>query len=144
LLSIRQTVHEARDPLVLCPSRLGQHRQVVVQDRAVAQALYSAINAKCTFNQHVSSVYCPPQVAYPTEVGRVAVRCARASVTRRSRIGPMNGSVQQLPKLGEVLAHLFNHQTHHRSHPHASLATLDGNEPESLDLLRLLRERSAP
>jgi uncharacterized damage-inducible protein DinB len=56
-------------------------------------------------------------------------------------------SVKGLPqqqKLREVLAHLFNHQTHHRGQAHAILTTLGVQEPESLDLLWLLRERTAP
>jgi uncharacterized damage-inducible protein DinB len=51
-----------------------------------------------------------------------------------------NGSQQQ-QKLREVLAHLFNHQTHHRGQAHAILTALGVNEPESLDVLWMLRER---
>jgi uncharacterized damage-inducible protein DinB len=57
-----------------------------------------------------------------------------------------NGSAQQ--KLREVLAHLFNHQTHHRGQAHGILTALGMKEPESLDVLRMLREgatlRSGP
>jgi uncharacterized damage-inducible protein DinB len=51
----------------------------------------------------------------------------------------LNGSVQQ-QKLREVLAHLFNHQTHHRGQAHAILTVLGVKEPESLDVLWMLRE----
>ena len=47
----------------------------------------------------------------------------------------------QLQKLREVLAHLFNHQTHHRGQSHAILTALGVNEPDSLDVLIMLRER---
>ena len=50
---------------------------------------------------------------------------------------------QQQQKLREVLAHLFNHQTHHRGQAHGILTALGMKEPDSLDLLGLLRERSA-
>lgn len=41
----------------------------------------------------------------------------------------------------ETLAHLFNHQTHHRGQAHAILTTLGVSEPDSLDLLAMQRER---
>jgi len=41
----------------------------------------------------------------------------------------------------EILAHLFNHQTHHRGQAHAILTTLGVSEPEGLDLLLMLWER---
>jgi uncharacterized damage-inducible protein DinB len=49
-----------------------------------------------------------------------------------------SGSAQQ--KLRELLAHLFNHQTHHRGQAHAILTVLGMKEPDSLDVLRMLRE----
>jgi uncharacterized damage-inducible protein DinB len=45
-------------------------------------------------------------------------------------------------KLREVLAHVFNHQTHHRGQAHAILTTLGLEEPDSLDVLWMLRERA--
>lgn len=51
-----------------------------------------------------------------------------------------NGSTQR-QKLREVLAHLFNHQTHHRGQAHAILTSLGVKEPDSLDVLWMLRER---
>jgi uncharacterized damage-inducible protein DinB len=53
-----------------------------------------------------------------------------------------NGTPNEL-KRGEVLAHLFNHQTHHRGQAHGILTVLGVSEPGSLDLLVLLRERQA-
>jgi uncharacterized damage-inducible protein DinB len=46
--------------------------------------------------------------------------------------------------LADILAHLFNHQTHHRGQAHACLSILTGAEPPSLDLLRLQRGQKAP
>ena len=41
----------------------------------------------------------------------------------------------------DILAHLFNHQTHHRGQAHAALTLLGTTEPESLDLLIMQREK---
>jgi uncharacterized damage-inducible protein DinB len=46
--------------------------------------------------------------------------------------------------LGEILLHLFNHQTHHRGQAHACLSILTGGEPPSLDLLVFQRGGRAP
>lgn len=46
--------------------------------------------------------------------------------------------------LHDILAHLFNHQTHHRGHAHACLSILTGTEPPSLNLLSLQRGVKAP
>jgi uncharacterized damage-inducible protein DinB len=43
--------------------------------------------------------------------------------------------------LAEILAHLFNHQTHHRGQAHAILTRLGVTEPEPFDLLIMQFER---
>ena len=52
----------------------------------------------------------------------------------------LNGTPQRQP-VGEILAHLFNHQTHHRGQAHMILTVLGVVEPDPLDLLIMLRER---
>jgi uncharacterized damage-inducible protein DinB len=52
----------------------------------------------------------------------------------------INGAPKE-QKRRDVLAHLFNHQTHHRGQAHGILTVLGVHEPDSLDLLVLLRER---
>lgn len=47
-------------------------------------------------------------------------------------------------KRRDILAHLFNHQTHHRGHAHAILSIVTGREPPSLDLLAMQRGVAAP
>lgn len=44
----------------------------------------------------------------------------------------------------EILAHLFNHQTHHRGQAHTILSIVTGREPPSLDLLLFQRGVAAP
>lgn len=41
----------------------------------------------------------------------------------------------------ETLAHVFNHQTHHRGQAHSALTLLGVAEPESLDIAAMLRDR---
>jgi uncharacterized damage-inducible protein DinB len=54
----------------------------------------------------------------------------------------LNGTPQQQP-LRYILAHLFNHQTHHRGQAHAALTVLGVSEPQPLDLLYMQREAAA-
>jgi uncharacterized damage-inducible protein DinB len=44
----------------------------------------------------------------------------------------------------DVLAHLFNHQTHHRGQAHTILSLLTGEEPPPLDMLMKQRGLEAP
>lgn len=54
----------------------------------------------------------------------------------------LNGTPQR-QRRSEVLAHFFNHQTHHRGQAHAVLTILGVDEPEPLDLLIMQRERGS-
>ncbi len=54
----------------------------------------------------------------------------------------LNGTPQRQTR-GEILAHLFNHQTHHRGQAHAILTMLGITDPQLLDLLIMQRERTA-
>jgi uncharacterized damage-inducible protein DinB len=47
-------------------------------------------------------------------------------------------------KRSDILAHLFNHQTHHRGQAHTILSICAGREPPPLDLLPFQRGISAP
>ena len=47
-------------------------------------------------------------------------------------------------KRRDILAHLFNHQTHHRGQAHTILSICTGNEPPSLDMLLMQRGVVAP
>jgi uncharacterized damage-inducible protein DinB len=44
----------------------------------------------------------------------------------------------------DILAHLFNHQTHHRGQAHTILSICTGREPPPLDLLAMERGSPAP
>jgi uncharacterized damage-inducible protein DinB len=47
-------------------------------------------------------------------------------------------------KRSHILAHLFNHQTHHRGQAHTILSICTGREPPPLDLLPFQRGTPAP
>ena len=52
----------------------------------------------------------------------------------------LNGTPQK-QRRREILAHLFNHQTHHRGQAHSILTVLGVCEPDGLDLLLMQWER---
>ena len=54
-----------------------------------------------------------------------------------------SGQPHEQPRT-DILAHLFNHQTHHRGQAHTILSILTGREPPSLDLLGMQRRAAAP
>jgi uncharacterized damage-inducible protein DinB len=47
-------------------------------------------------------------------------------------------------KRRDILAHIFNHQTHHRGQAHTILSVVTGREPPVLDLLAMQRGAPAP
>ena len=63
-----------------------------------------------------------------------------ADVQKQWDYQTLNGSPQRQP-VAEILAHLFNHQTHHRGQAHAILTVLGVAEPDPLDLLLMLRKK---
>jgi uncharacterized damage-inducible protein DinB len=52
----------------------------------------------------------------------------------------LNGTPQR-QRRREILAHIFNHETHHRGQAHAILTMLGVTEPDPLDLLIMQREQ---
>jgi uncharacterized damage-inducible protein DinB len=52
----------------------------------------------------------------------------------------LNGTPQR-HRRREILAHLFNHETHHRGQAHAIITVLGVTEPDPLDLLIMLRDQ---
>jgi uncharacterized damage-inducible protein DinB len=63
----------------------------------------------------------------------------QAALTYRTTSG-----AEHSQRLADILAHVFNHQTHHRGQAHSALSILTGREPPSLDLLQFQRGVAAP
>jgi uncharacterized damage-inducible protein DinB len=74
---------------------------------------------------------------------RVVAGFEEESYARRIAYRTMGGVAHE-QALAAILAHLFNHQTHHRGQAHACLSILTGAEPPSLDLLALQRGDKSP
>jgi uncharacterized damage-inducible protein DinB len=74
---------------------------------------------------------------------RVVEGFAEEAYARTIAYRTMSGVADE-QALRDILAHLFNHQTHHRSQAHACLSILTGAEPPSLDLLARQRGEQAP
>lgn len=68
---------------------------------------------------------------------------ADADLARPLAYRTLAGQSHEQP-LGDILLHLFNHQTHHRGQAHACCSLLTGAEPPSLDLLQFQRGVPAP
>lgn len=49
------------------------------------------------------------------------------------------GGAEYAQQVADILAHFFNHQTHHRGQAHTALSILTGAEPPSLDMLQMQR-----
>ena len=72
----------------------------------------------------------------------MSTACPTGTLARTFSYATTRG-VPQRNRLGEILAHLFNHQTHHRGQAHAILTILGSPEPQPLDLLAMYREKAA-
>ena len=64
-------------------------------------------------------------------------RLSPSDIERELDFQSLKGTPLRQP-VHEVLAHVFNHQTHHRGQAHAILTQVGVEEPDSLDLLMML------
>jgi uncharacterized damage-inducible protein DinB len=75
-------------------------------------------------------------VAYVASLGEAALEGPQAYTTTSGE--PFE------QKRRDILAHLFNHQTHHRGQAHTILSICSGRAPPQLDLLLMQRGTAAP
>jgi len=83
------------------------------------------------------------RMAEDARIARVIGGYSEADLGTALSYHTMSGAPQR-QVLGEILLHLFNHQTHHRGHAHACCSIVTGIEPPSLDLLLFQRGTPAP
>jgi uncharacterized damage-inducible protein DinB len=65
------------------------------------------------------------------------------SISEMLKYATTSGRTFEQPR-AEILAHLFNHQTHHRGQAHTILSIRSGREPPPLDLIAMQRGLPAP
>jgi uncharacterized damage-inducible protein DinB len=75
---------------------------------------------------------------HPVELNATMCDDLQSLRTAREEYQTLNGTPQRQP-MREILAHMFNHQTHHRGQAHMILTVLGVAEPEPLDLLIMFR-----
>jgi uncharacterized damage-inducible protein DinB len=74
---------------------------------------------------------------------RFVASLEEADISSSLKYSTTSGKPFEQPRT-EILAHLFNHQTHHRGQAHTILSICSGKEPPSLDLLGMQRGLPAP
>jgi uncharacterized damage-inducible protein DinB len=122
----------------------GTLNHLLVGDRIWIARIQHKPNPKITLDQVLYGDFVALRVARQAEddhlinlVGGIAER----SLDQPLAYANTKGQRQQTP-LRLVLAHLFNHQTHHRGQAHGLLSQT-GVAPPSLDLIYYLRESAA-
>ena len=78
------------------------------------------------------------RVAEDTRIVEYVQGLDEASLDQPCRYNTLSGAVQE-QRLREILAHVFNHEAHHRGQAHTILTMLGVTEPEPLDLLIMQR-----
>jgi uncharacterized damage-inducible protein DinB len=122
----------------------GTLNHLLVGDRIWIARIQHKPNPKITLDQVLYGDFVALRVARQAEddhlinlIGGIAER----SLDQPLAYANTKGQRQQTP-LRLVLAHLFNHQTHHRGQVHGLLSQT-GVAPPSLDLIYYLRESAA-
>jgi uncharacterized damage-inducible protein DinB len=122
----------------------GTLNHLLVGDRIWIARIQHKPNPKITLDQVLYGDFVALRVARQAEddhlinlIGGIAER----SLDQPLAYASTKGQRQQTP-LRLVLAHLFNHQTHHRGQVHGLLSQT-GVAPPSLDLIYYLRESAA-
>lgn len=78
------------------------------------------------------------RVAEDQRLADFVARLAPSDLDRVLAFQNLKGTPQR-QAIGEILAHVFNHQTHHRGQAHAILTLVGLAEPDSLDLFMMLQ-----
>jgi len=121
----------------------GTLNHILVGDRAWMRRLTGEGPAPERLDQELYADLSSLRVARAAEDARILAFVERlddAALARTLIYRTMAGETHANP-VGLLLAHMFNHQTHHRGQAHALLKDA-GAEPPPLDLIYFLRARA--
>jgi uncharacterized damage-inducible protein DinB len=130
-----------RDVGVYFKSLHGTLNHVLVADRIWMRRLTGEGQAPNKLNEIICDDLTSLQAARTAEDTRILSfvdSLEHADFEKACEYRMLNGTTQSQP-ISEVLAHLFNHQTHHRGQAHAALTLVGIAEPDALDLLVMQR-----
>ncbi|HYD31944.1 MAG TPA: DinB family protein [Azospirillaceae bacterium] len=122
-------------------SILGTLNHILVADRAWLGRLEYVQFQVSGLEAVLYEDFAALDMARRAEDDRIAIHVGRldeASLAEDLNYRNMAGAEQRTP-MAWVLAHLFNHQTHHRGQVHDMLSQM-GREPPPLDLIYHIRE----
>jgi uncharacterized damage-inducible protein DinB len=132
-----------RDAGAFFGSLHGTLNHLLVADRIWLRRLTGAGPQPAALNEILFGDLAQLSVARQAEDARIVAYVASlndAQLEEEWDYRTLNGAPQR-QRRRDILAHLFNHQTHHRGQAHAILTQVGVREPEPLDLLILQRER---
>jgi uncharacterized damage-inducible protein DinB len=121
----------------------GTLNHLLVADRIWMQRLTGSGPQPAALNEILFQDFTQLSAARQAEDARIVAYVASLSAAQLQEdwdYRTLSGAPQR-QRRRDILAHLFNHQTHHRGQAHAILTGLGVREPEPLDLLILQRER---
>jgi uncharacterized damage-inducible protein DinB len=132
-----------RDAGVYFNSLHGTLNHLLASDRIWMRRLEGTGEHPSALNAIVFSEFAELRRARESEDERILAFVAGLTISKLDaphEYHTLNGTPQRQP-LKELLAHLFNHQTHHRGQAHAVLTAAGVSEPLPLDLWVMHREQ---
>lgn len=130
-----------RDVNVYFKSLHGTLNHLLVTDRIWMRRLTGKGEHPESLNAIMFDDFVSLQAARSAEDKRIVAfveNLQEADIEKDCDYRKLNGTPFRQP-VREILAHLFNHQTHHRGQAHAILTLLGVAEPDPLDLMLMRR-----
>jgi uncharacterized damage-inducible protein DinB len=140
---IPETRYFAPRPAAFFGSLHGTLNHILVGDRAWMCRMSGKGPDPDSLDQELYPAFAPLRQARHAEDGRIldfVTSLAPADLDREIAYRTLLGADHVNP-LRQLLAHLFNHQTHHRGQAHALIKEA-GGDPPALDLIYYLRDVS--
>ena len=122
-------------------SMMGTLNHILVGDRVWMKRFTGEGDLPTRLDALIHEDFAALLAARQTEDARIRAYVASvdaATLDSTMHYTPITDPTPVAHRLAPALAHMFNHQTHHRGHAHAILSIL-GQKPPSLDLLYFLK-----